>query len=132
MLRGSAVHIWIERNDVAAQAEQAARDGGDGVVEYLFTDTRRGEPSLIERCDAELALFSRPIVTVVYATRDVKTKSGKTVTIDLADPLIDETLIIQDVTITEIDIALHLPPRFTVTASSVRFSLEDMLRRLVA
>ena len=48
-------------------------------MEYLLVDTRRGQPSLIARCDAELALFSRPIVTVAYATRDLKTKSGKDV-----------------------------------------------------
>lgn len=132
MLKGSAVHIWVQRDDLDAQAAQAARDGGDGIVEYLFSDGRRGEASLIERCDAELALFSQPIVTAYYATRDVKTKSGKQVVINLPSPLINETLTIQEVTIDQIDIAPNLPPRFTVTASSVRFSLEDMLRRLVA
>ena len=39
-------------------------------------------------------------------------------------------LTIQDVTITEIDIAPRLAPRFTVTASSMRFSVEDLLRRM--
>jgi hypothetical protein len=132
ILKGAAVHIWVQRDDTLAQAEQAARAGGDGIIEYLLTDERRGQDSLIDRCDADLALFSRPIVTVSYATRDLKTKSGKQVVIDLDSPRISETLTIQDVTITEIDIAAGLAPRFMVRASSVRFSLEDTLRRLIA
>jgi hypothetical protein len=75
-------------------------------------------------------MFGRALVTVAYATRDVKTKSGKPVVVALTSPSIHETLTIQDVTITELDVAPGTPPRFTVTASSVRFSLEDTLRRL--
>jgi hypothetical protein len=132
ILKGAAVSIWVQRDDVLAQAEQVARAGGDGVIEYLLVDERRGLESLTARCDADLALFSRPIVTVSYATRDLKTKSGKQVVINLDSPRISETLTIQDVTITEIDIAPGLAPRFMVRASSVRFSLEDTLRRLIA
>jgi hypothetical protein len=131
MQRGAAVHIWIQRDDLLAQSEQATRDGSDGIVEFLLVDARRSEPSLITRCDADLALFSRPIITVQYATRDTKTKSGKRVSINLPVPPIQAVLTIQDVTITEIDIADGLRPKFSVTASSVRFSLEDTLRRLV-
>jgi hypothetical protein len=130
--RGAAVHIWVQRDDLAAQAEQAARDGSTGIVEFLLVDERRSEPSLITRCDADLARFSRPIITVQYATRDLKTKSGKTIPIDLASPSIHEVLTIQDVTITEIDTVPGVPPRFSVSASSVRFTLEDTLRRLIA
>jgi hypothetical protein len=131
MLKGSAIHVWIQRDDLQAQAEQAARAGGDGVVEYLISDGRRAEESLTARCDADLAMFSRPIVTVAYATRDIKTKSGKEISVNLESPAIVATLTIQDVTITEIDIAPYLNPRFMVKASSVRFSLEDTLRRLI-
>jgi Concanavalin A-like lectin/glucanases superfamily len=131
VLKGASVNIWVQRDDLLAQAEQAARAGGDGIVEYLLVDTRRGLESLTARCDADLALFSRPIVTVSYATRDLKTQSGKQITVDLDSPRISETLTIQEVTITEIDIAPGLAPRFMVRASTVRFSLEDTLRRLV-
>jgi hypothetical protein len=132
MLKGSAVHIWVQRDDLLAQSEQAARTGGNGIVEFLIVDNRRGVDSLVARCDADLALFSRPIVTVGYATRDLKTKSGKPIVINLPSQRLATTLTIQDVTITEIDIATGLAPRFTVKASSVRFSLEDTLRRLIA
>ena len=42
------------------------------------------------------------------------------------------SLVIQDVTITDLERAENLPPRFTVRASTVRFSLEDTLRRMIA
>jgi hypothetical protein len=130
--KGAAIHLWIQRDDLAAQAEHAARTGGDGVVEYLITDTRRTIDSLTARCDADLALFSRPIVTVGYTTRDVKTKSGKPVRVTLPGFTVGEELTIQDVTITQIDVARGTAPRFAVQASNVRFSLEDTLRRLIA
>jgi hypothetical protein len=86
----------------------------------------------MQLCDADLLRFARPLVTVHYATRDPKTKSGKSAVFALTSPPIDDTLTIQDVTITEINIAKHLLPRYTVQASSVRFSLEDILRQLAA
>jgi hypothetical protein len=137
LLKGAPVHIWVQRDDLAAQAAAAAREStstytSDGIHEITITDERRGEASLTARCDAHLALFAEPIVTVVYATRDVKTKSGKSVTITLASPPMSQTLTIQDVLITEIDVAPGTAPRFTVTASSVRFSLDDLLRRMNA
>jgi len=133
MRAGSAVHIWVQRDDLAAQAEHAARTGGDGIVEYLIVDARRGVDSLTARCDADLAQFSRPLLTIAYATRDVLTKSGKDVLVNLPSQRIGPTtLTIQEVTITELGLAPGLAPRYTVRASNVRFSLEDTLRRLIA
>jgi hypothetical protein len=135
MQKGAMVHIWVQRDDLGAQSELIALDAAqgrvsDGIVEHTITDERRGETSLIALCDADLALFSRPIVTVMYATRDTKTKSGKPITITLTSPPISDTLTIQSVDISEIDIAYGLAPRFSVVASNVRFSLEDLLRRM--
>jgi hypothetical protein len=130
--KGQVVNIWVQRDDVAAQTAQAALDGGDGIYEYYVSDERRGVDSLTALCDAHLDLYSRPIVTVTYATRDVKTKSGKTIVVNLSSPPISQTLTIQDVTITEIDVAPHTAPKFTVTASTVRQSLESILRRMTA
>jgi hypothetical protein len=130
--KGQDVNIWVQRDDFSAQASQAALDGGDGIYEYYVADERRGTASLNALCDAHLALYSRPIVTVTYATRDVKTKSGKTIVVNLSSPPISQTLTIQDVTITEIDVAPHTAPKFTVSASTVRQSLESILRRMTA
>jgi hypothetical protein len=131
LAKGSNVHIWVERNDAPAQAAMAAIEGGDGIYEYLISDERRGEASLTALCDADLAMFKSPIATVRYATRDLKTKSGKTVHIDLATLGIVGDFVIQEVLIDQIDIATDLGPRFIVTASSVRFSLEAILQRLI-
>lgn len=143
MQRGTPVNIWVERNDLAAQAALIALDAAqgrvsDGVVEGPpIVDERDGEALITARCDAVLARYSRPIVTVTYATRDTKTKSGKSITVNLANPPISQTLTIQEVLITDIDVAPNTDamasrcaPKFMVTASSVRFSLEDLLRRL--
>ncbi len=108
----------------------AARDGGDGIYEYLVQDERRAEASLVALCEAHLLAYKAPIATVTYATRDLKTKSGKPVAVDLRSPPIHGTLVIQDVTIDQIDLTPGLAPRFTVTASSVRLSLDDLLRQL--
>ena len=86
----------------------------------------------MQLCDADLAQFAQPIYTVPYATRDPKTKSGKPVAINLDTPAIHTTLTIQDVTITEINVYPRTNPRFAASASSVRFSLDDILRRLGA
>jgi hypothetical protein len=132
LLKGSAVHIWVQRDDLQAQAEQRARAGGDGIIEYVLVDMRRGLDSLTDRCDADLAMFARPILTVGYATHDVKTKSGKPITITLPGFTVPGSLVIQDVTITDLELATNVPPKFTVRASTVRFSLEDTLRRIIA
>jgi len=134
MLRGTPVHIWVQRDDLAAQANQIALDlaqgrVSDGVIEGPpIVDERRGEDSLIALCDATLALFARPLVTITYATRDPKTKSGKPITVNLAAPPISETLTIQDVTITEL--GNRRGPLFAVVASNHYFTLEAMLRKL--
>jgi hypothetical protein len=131
ILRGAPVHVWVQRDDTAAQAAMAALDGsGDGVYEHIWSDERRSEPSLIQVCDAQLKLYSRPLVTVTYASRDLKTKSGKTVLIVLSSPAIQASLPIQDVTISELGIK-GLLPKFTVTASNARQSFEAILQMLI-
>jgi hypothetical protein len=133
--RGAAILVWVQRDDVAAQAAAAARETtavytSDGIHEYRVSDERRNEASLTALCDAYLVLFANPLVTVGYATRDVKTTSGKELVVTLTVPAISQTLTIQEVTITEIDLVPGTPPKYTVVASSLRYSLEGMLRRL--
>ena len=131
VIRNAPIHVWVQRDDLAAQAYMVALDGGgDGIYEHIWSDERRSEASLNQVCDAQLKLYSRPLVTVTYASRDLKTKSGKTVAIALAMPAINESLLIQDVQISELGIPA-LAPKFTVTASSVRQSLEAVLQMLI-
>ena len=131
--KGSSIHIWVQRDDLAAQAAMMTLDGGgDGIYEHIVSDDRRSEASLMQVCDAELELYSRPLVTVTYAARDTKTKSGKTVTIAIASPAIAETLTIQDVIdYRNRDDERALRPKYGVTASSVRHSFDAILRQLI-
>lgn len=130
LVKGATVHVWVQVDDPAAQAALAARDGSDGIIEHRIVDERREAESLRALCAADLLQYGYPLETVRYATRDVKTKSGKPISISLVKPPISDDLVIQDVTITEINTARGVAPRFTVTASSARFSVEDLLRRL--
>lgn len=121
--QGDICNIWVERNDLTAQGTYGIRESPP------IVDERRNEDSLTALCDATLELFKAPIKTVRYSTRDLKTKSGKPVVINLANPPISETLTIQDVTIRNWD--LSGGPIFDVEASTLRFSLEDVFRRLL-
>jgi hypothetical protein len=131
----SAINFWVQRDDVAAQVSAAAREGeGDGIHEgpVISDDNILTIRQAEIRGDGELALFSMPIRTVSYATRDPKTASGKTVSINLTNPPLVGLFKIQTVNIDEIhmDMVESLPPVYAVSASSVRFTLADFLRRL--
>jgi hypothetical protein len=133
LARGSSVNIFVQRNDVNAQAAlgQIEKDVNgnptDGIREYTFTDQRLSETTLTTLCDANLAIFSRPIVSATYYTRDPQTASGKTVSINLGWGQVG-TFTIQTVDIA-VD-ALNVNPLYRVQATSVAFTLSDLLRRV--
>lgn len=147
MAKGSVCHVLVQRENLAGQAALAILEGGDGIRQYMITDERRGSASLTALCDADLAIFSRPIVGATYASRDPKTRSGKTVSIDLHAGFYDAAFydpafyggaalygLAGDFTIQSVDITFDAPrllPRYTVQASSVAFTLSDLLRRVV-
>lgn len=79
------------------------------------------------RAYAELELFSKPIVQIQYSTRDSKTRPGQTVHVDITNPPIVGDFLIQDLTIDQIQENEQLTPRYTATASSVKFELNDLL-----
>lgn len=127
---GAPIDIWVQRDDFESQAEF-------GVREYLVTDSSLMTiEDAAARGDAELDLFSQPIITVSYSTRDRRTAVGKIVDINMTDPPLVGSFAIQDVTITQIDEVpvptedVNLDPLYTVRASSVRFTLDDLLRRV--
>lgn len=105
----------------------------DGIHEYTIVDgSLKALFQLYMRAYAELELFSRPIETISYATRDPKSRSGQTVTVDLTNPPCKGDFLIQEVTIDQIhDESDELAPRYNVTASSVRYELNDLLLTLL-
>lgn len=105
----------------------------DGVHEYTIVDgTLKALFQLFMRAYAELELFSKPIVTIKYATRDPLSVPGRTVHVDMTFPPCQGDFLIQNVTIDQIhDESDQLLPRYTVTASSTRFELNDLLLQIL-
>ncbi|MDQ6612386.1 MAG: hypothetical protein M3Y64_08130, partial [Gemmatimonadota bacterium] len=105
----------------------------DGIHEGVVDDpTLKAVFQLYMRAYAELELYSRPILTIRYATRDPKSKAGQTIHVDMSNPPCQGDFLIQDVTIDQIhDESTLLAPRYTVVATSVRFELNDLLLQLI-
>lgn len=137
--QGVTVSIFFQADDLISQRVlgkiELDTNGQvtNGVHEYMVVDTSLvNQFQLYMRAYAELELFAYPIVTVHYGTRDPKTKSGQTVHIDLSDPPCFGDFLIQDVTIDQVhDESDDIFPRYTVTASSVKFELNDLLMQIL-
>jgi hypothetical protein len=104
----------------------------DGIHQYVINDPTLKAPfQLFMRANAELERYSMPIVTIKYATRGV-TRPGQTVHVDLTDPPCQGDFLVQSVTIDQVhDESDELTPRYTVTASSTRFELTDLLLQIL-
>lgn len=130
---GDPVAISVQRDDTTAQTNLAALEGGDGIHEHVIQD---GSLLSVTACntrgDADLAIFKAALGTIRYHTRDVKSKTGKTVTVNLPSPQsISGTFKISRVIIDQVDLAAgRMAPRFQVEATNSRYSLEDLLRQL--
>ena len=138
--QGSIVTNFFQADDVESQQFLAQsvfdKDGNptDGIYEYTIIDpTLKATFQLYMRAFAELELFSRPIITIVYSTRDPKTKSGQLVPCDLTSPPCQGEFLIQEVTIDQVhDESDDLLPRYTATASSVKYQLNDLLLAILS
>lgn len=128
---GSALPLMVTRNDVTAQAVIAALEGGDGIHEFTVKDSSLVTVAACNaRGDAELALFKTFLTEITYVTRDVATRAGKPITVNLGSPTnISVTLQIQSVTWSQFGIP-NQPPLLTVKAGQVKFNLQDLLRRV--
>jgi hypothetical protein len=125
---GDAVNLLVQLDDPVAQSQLAAVLGGDGVIEEYLQDGRLGRTEALSRARAKLVQQSMPLVTVTYRCRDRNTRSGRTVAIDLETPVVHGSFKIQHVTVSTF--GPHVLPTYTVTASSARFSFENLLRLL--
>jgi hypothetical protein len=102
----------------------------DGVHEYLIDDdTLVTTDQCLARGLSDLQLFSRPLVTLTYSTRDPLSKSGKRVRVNLTNPPVVGEFIIQEVSIDQYrDAGDKVRPRYNVTAdSAARFNFNDLL-----
>lgn len=129
ILKGDDVNIFVQVDDVAAQAALVARIGGDGIQEDYLQDRRLAFAECVARGTAQLALKSAPVVTVTYDSRDLNTRAGRIVTVNIGAPfnLAEMPFRIQHVVETFLPTAPPLAT-FSVTASSLRFSYDELLR----
>jgi hypothetical protein len=137
IVKGDPVDLFIQEDDVAAQTALAAQLGGgaDGIVEDEIQDRRLSATEAHARGRARLAQLAERdadgkvgIVTVRYTCRDINTRAGATVAINLGAPInLRGDFLIQRVTINAFG-SPHVPPTYTVEASSVRFTFEELLR----
>jgi len=127
------VSLWITCNGAAAQAALAATEGGDGIHEYVITDgALETIAACVNRGNAELLLFQDVQRQLEYTTRDTLTRSGASITINLPPPQDQHgTFMIQQVRIDQIDMYVRTLPRYTVSASSTKFTLQDLLRHVI-
>jgi hypothetical protein len=137
IVKGDAIDLFIQEDDVAAQTALAAQLGGgaDGIVEDEIQDRRLSSTEAHARARARLAQLAERdadgkvgIITVHYTCRDINTRAGATVTINLGPPInLRGDFLIQRVTVNAFGNP-HVPPTYIVEASSVRFTFEELLR----
>lgn len=129
---GDDVSIFIQRDDLPSQLVMAQAEGGDGLHEFFVVDTQlRGNAELIARGDAELTLFKDPIIEARYSTFDPDHVPGANVEFNLTNPPFVASLKITEVTIDKVHYQHGHVARYNVTASSVKFTLQDLLRRTI-
>jgi hypothetical protein len=131
-LGGDSVALFVVCNDLAAQANLGAAEGGDGIHEAPVRDaTLTTIAACTARGNAELKMWAWPQVEITYASHDPLTRSGRTIQVNLPELGMVATLKILEVTLDEIGVANRLYPRCTVRAASAKFTLEDLLRHAV-
>lgn len=137
--QGSLIYNYYQADDLDSQKFFAKFEldafgrPTDGVHEYTIVDgSLKTVWQMYMRAQAELELYSRPIVTINYSTRDPKSKIGQTVHVDLTNPPCKGDFLLQTVTIDQVrDDGDDIAPRYTVRASSVRYELDDLLLKIL-
>jgi hypothetical protein len=126
---GDEVQLLVQVDDTAAQTALAALIGGDGIQEEYIQDRRITYTEAVARGEALLALRSSVSITFEGTVKDPNMASGTTVSVNLPAPM----SVVADFTVQEVTIAnfqLLIPPTRRFTASTERFSLNDLLRRI--
>jgi len=128
ILAGDEVNVLAQVDDLDAQALLASLVGGDGIQEDYLQDRRLSLAEATARGEAELARRNQVDVRITYTARDVNTRAGRTVTVNLGAPTnVSGDFIIQRVTIGGFGVP-RLYPTYRVEAAPDVFSLVDLLR----
>jgi hypothetical protein len=138
ILKGDPVNVFVQVDDLAAQAAVRAQlAGSDGIIEDEIQDGRLSYTEGRARCQARLDLLAEldsegkvGVIAVTYVCRDINAIAGATVTVNLGPPInLRGDFLIQRVGVAQFNVP-NLHPTYTVEASSIRFSAEEMLRLL--
>jgi hypothetical protein len=138
ILKGDPVNIFVQVDDLDAQAAVRAQlPGSDGIIEDELQDGRLSYTEGRARCQARLDLLGARdsngqvgAISVTYRCRDTNTIAGATVAINVGPPInLLGDFLIQRVSVAQFHVP-NLNPTYTVEASSLRFSAEEMLRLL--
>ena len=129
---GDPVNLWVQVDDVPAQTILAAlltttAIPHDGIIEDYLQDRRLSHTECVARGTAQLALRSLAEISITYQSRDLNTRAGRTVPVNLPSENVVGSFKIQQVTIAGFGVP-NLLPTFTASASTSRFSFEDLLR----
>lgn len=129
LVSGDEIYLVVQVDDTARQAQLAASLGGTGIREEWVQDRRLSITEARARGNATLGDRMLDQVRVRYTSRDLQTRSGKEITVNLPAPTsIVGTFRIQQVVVDNFRPYPTQYPTFTVQASSSRFSFEDLLR----
>jgi hypothetical protein len=140
IVKGDPVDVFIQEDDLPAQAAVRLQlPGSDGIIEDEIQDRRLSATEGRARARARLNLLAAldtdgkvGIVTVTYTCRDINTRAGRTISINIGPPInLLGDFLIQRVTASKFYVP-NLPPTYQVEASSVRFSYEELLRFIQA
>jgi len=136
---GTSVQYYFQVDDLKSQRARGLIEldptsgrPTDGIHEFVVNDTSLATAQQVYfRAHAEIRTFSNPITTIRYSTRDIKSRVGATVHVDLSNPPCFGDFLIQSVEIDQIqDDSPELTPRYTITASSIRYDLNNFLLAL--
>lgn len=131
-LAGTFVAIRYTQSDLTSQALMSSAEGGDGVHEYVFYDSSITSVfALTAAVQANLVQYAYPIVSLQASSRDINDVSGRAITVNLPAPMsISVVVLIQSVEISHVGTEQNAFPLYTARASSVKFTLQDLIRQL--
>lgn len=138
ILKGDEANLFVQVDDLDAQAKLSAlRDplnllgGAAGIQEDSLQDRRLSHREALARGAAHLAARRDVAISLRFQTRDINTRAGRTIRVNLGAPfnLFGAEFMIQQVTTSKFRPAMN--PTYDVSASSVRLTFDDLLRKLL-
>jgi hypothetical protein len=129
LLDGDNINLYVQVNDLTAQAALAALTGGDGIHEEVESLSNATLEEATNYATAQVTIKKDARVDISYSTRDPKTATGKVISVDLNYPAVVGSFLITQATINNFHSAIY--PVFTVQATNSKFTLENILLGLL-